>query len=172
MTSLFMWAARAGVAGVLMTGIVALSQVPWAAAPGTDGALRLAWRYRSALVDECREPTAEELSRVPAHMRQHRVCERRLLPYELSVQVDGRRLALDTIRAGGARADRPLSLYRESPLAPGRHAIVVRFTPIVTAPGVAVPPTLVLDTSVSVAAHRVVLVTLDDGGTRLLIPPR
>lgn len=170
MMRVMLWTARIGVAAVLMAGTVALSHVPWAAASGRDGALRLAWRFRSALVDECREPTAAELARLPAHMRQPRICERRLLPYELAVTVDGERIVLDTIRAGGARADRPLSLFRESRLAPGRHSLSVRFAPLAVAAGAPAPPALVLDTAVTVAAHAVVLVTLDDVTGRLVLP--
>lgn len=172
MSGMLRWAARVLVAAALMAGTVALSHVPWAAAPGTDGALRLAWRYRSALVDECREPSAAELARLPAHMRQPRICERRLLPYELAVEVDGQRIVLDTVRAGGARADRPLSLFRESRLAPGHHRLSVRFAPLAVAAGATVPPTLLLDTALTVAAHAVVLVTLDDVSGRLVVPRR
>jgi hypothetical protein len=172
MSRMLPWLLRIGVAAALMAGTVALSHVPWSATAGTDGALRLAWRYRSALVDECREPTAAELARLPAHMRQRRICERRLLPYELTVMVDSARIVLDTVHAGGARADRPLSLFRESRLAPGRHRLSVRFAPLAVAAGAAVPPTLVLDTTVTVAAHAVVLVTLDDVSGGLVVPRR
>jgi hypothetical protein len=68
-----------------------------------------------------------------------------------------------TIRARGAESDRPLFVFRRIRLAPGPHALAVRFTPV----GGGAP--LGLETVVSVAERRVVLVTLDEDVRRLVV---
>lgn len=107
-------------------GIAALSRVPFEAED--DGAvLRLSWRTRSERVQSCRRLSPEELAELPEHMRRTEVCEGRVLPYTLTVAVDGRTLVDDTVRGGGARGDRPIFVLRELPLAPGEHDVRVSF---------------------------------------------
>lgn len=115
----------AGIAALLLLG--ALSRVPYAAEPASHAVLRLAWRTRGTRVEECRHRTAEELARLPIHMRESEVCEGRLLPYDLTVAVDGGPADSVTIRAAGVREDRPLYVFRERVLAPGTHHIHVEF---------------------------------------------
>jgi hypothetical protein len=168
-------AGAAAVAGGLTLAIVGLSQVPWDAdASGGGGLLRLAWRYRSALVNECRRLTPDELARMPVHMRQATDCERRLRPYVLTLELDGVVVMRDTARARGARADRPLAVFLERPLAAGRAALRVTFAPVaVPGDSAGVPPVaLALDTAVVVRARDVVLVTLDEARGALVVPPR
>jgi hypothetical protein len=149
---------------VMTLALVGLSRVPWSAAPGDDGALRLAWQYKSQPVERCRTATPEELAKLPPHMRRTTICERGLRPYVLEVSVDGGAARVDTVRARGARADRPLGVFAQVPLAPGAHAIRVAFSP---AGGDHAP--LTLDTTLVLAPRQVWLVTLDgDRGTLVL----
>lgn len=146
-------------------GLVALSRVPITAVKSEDAELRLAWRYRSERVRECRTRTAEELAKLPAHMRMAQDCERRVRPYVLDVVVDGRPAARDTVRAAGAQSDRPLVVFRRISLAPGRHETRVTFAPL---EGSAAVP-LVLEAGLTLAPRRVALVTLDpDRGVLVL----
>lgn len=116
---------------VAALGLAALSGVPFDAAGADAGAvLRLSWRTRVAAVRECREPTEEELARLPAHMRRDRICDWRVPPHRLRVRVDGRVLEDATIEAAGVRGDRPLYVYREFPLPPGTHELEIRFSPL------------------------------------------
>src|SRR5437868_7036948 len=94
------------VGGVLILG--ALSRVPFSAQPTPDGVIRLAWRTRSENVRNCRHRTADELARLPIHMREDEVCEGRLLPYRLMVALDEQPAADGMVRGAGARQDRPL----------------------------------------------------------------
>lgn len=148
-------------AAAVTAGVVALSRAPYTAAPGNDGELRLAWRWRSERVELCRQRGAEELAKLPAHMRSATACERRLRPYRLEVWVDGRPALNDSVRAKGAEADRPLSVFRRLPLAPGRYEVRVVFSPLAVAGDSAHAAPSVLETSVVVAPRQVVLVTMD-----------
>ena len=125
-------AVRLAVGGLLAVavtvGTAALSRVSWTPHSGDRALLRLSWRARSERVESCRQLSAEEQARQPAHMRQSEVCEGRLLPYVLRVELDGRVLVHDTVRASGAREDRPLYVFRELPVAPGPRRLAVSFT--------------------------------------------
>lgn len=149
------------VAAAVTAAIVALSRVPYTASPGEDGELRLAWRWRSERVELCRARGADELARLPAHMRSATACERRLRPYRLEVRVDGVIVVDDSVRARGAEADRPLSVFRRLPLAPGRYEVRVVFSPLAVAGDSTLAPPQVLESSLVVAPRQVVLVTVD-----------
>jgi hypothetical protein len=148
-------------AAAMTAGTVALSRVPFTAAPGEDGELRLAWRWRSERIENCRRLSAEELAKRPAHMRSAVACERGLRPYRLEMWVDGRLLVSGLVQAKGAESDRPLSVFRQVPLAPGRYAVRVAFTPLAAATDSSLPPPLVLDSTLVVAPRQVVLLTMD-----------
>jgi hypothetical protein len=75
----------------------ALSRVPWSAERSERALVRLSWRAPIARVEECRTLTGEELSRLPLHMRKPEVCEGRLLPYVLSIEVDEEEVLEETL---------------------------------------------------------------------------
>lgn len=120
-------------AAAVTAGVAELSRVPYAPAARSASLLRLSWVIRSQRVEDCRRVTAEELARQPIHMRRTEVCEGRVLPYHLRVEVDGRSVISDTVRAAGARGDRPIYVFQEVPLEPGRHRIHVQFVQAPTA---------------------------------------
>ena len=169
--------------------LAALSSTPYTAEPGDGAVVRLAWRARGERVRECHRRSAEELARLPQHMRQEEVCERRILPYRLQVDLDGTRVVDELVRAGGARADRPLFVFHDLAVLPGMHRLRITFeregTPEeereegpadvdATEAGRRAhetPARLALDEGVTVAARQVVLVTYDDEGRRLFLAP-
>ena len=157
------WPSRilAGALAVLLTGaVVGLSQVPYEATSGEGARIRLSWRFRAA-VEECRELSEEELAELPAHMRRSTVCERTVPPHHLRVEVDGRALLDETIRAAGAQADHPLYVFREVPVEPGRHDVRVRFERLDGEADAAEP--LVLETTLDLEPREVGLITYDPG---------
>jgi hypothetical protein len=110
-------------------GIGAASRAPWTATPADRALLRLSWRARSETTKECRPLTEEEKIELPVHMRVPEVCESRAVPYLLRVAIDGSATLADTVHGAGAREDRPIYVFREIALAPGRHAIEIEFSP-------------------------------------------
>jgi hypothetical protein len=78
-------------------------------------------------------------------------------------------VADEPVSGGGARRDRPIYLYREFALAPGTHAVALRFTltdssaaSAATRPRFdALPRTLALDTTLALGPRSVALVTYD-----------
>jgi hypothetical protein len=92
-------------------------------------------------------------------MRRDEICERRLQPWRLEVTLDGSPVVDDTVRATGAREDRPLYVFRQLPLSPGTHALRAVFTPI----GESGRAPLGLDASVTIEPREVVLVTTASG---------
>jgi len=175
-------------AAVLAAGVLAatagLSQMPYRRHGAGEAVLRLSWRAVSERVDECRQATQDELSRLPLHMRQEFVCEGRVAPFHLRVDVDGEVLIDEEVRASGAREDRPVYILREHQVTPGQHAITVRFERVgadadtgrqpagapaaAAAAGARFPAALEWSESLSVAAGEVALITYEEA-TRSLV---
>ena len=183
------WIVGGALAAAGTLGVGALSRVSYVAEAESHALVRLAWRTRSTRVEECRHLTPEELARRPVHMREDEVCEGRLLPYSLHVSVDDVSDS-SVVRAAGARADRPLYVFRELPVAPGRHRVRVTFARE-SSPGaelphdeaaegahpehlkaVSAPARLDLDTVVTLGEREVALVTYDVDLRRLVIRSR
>jgi len=166
--------------------LAALSSAPYTAEPTDRAIVRLAWRARGERVRECHRRSAEELARLPQHMRQEEVCERRILPYRLQVDLDGARVVDELVRAGGAREDRPLFVFHDLSVMPGTHHLQITFAREGTAEeeqeeegevdateagrrARETPERLGLDTPVVFVPRQIVLVTYDDEGRRLLL---
>jgi hypothetical protein len=147
-----------------------LSQAPTTYARADDALLRLSWRVDGLRIEECRERTAEELEALAPHMRTPEVCVGGGADYELRVELDGAPLVHDTVEAGGARGDRPVYVYRDIDLSPGRYALRVAFRALVPeafeADGARVARSF--DGAVDVAPTEVVLITLDPGTSDLV----
>jgi len=124
-------ARMAGFAALLAAvtwGLAAFSAWPWAATPPDAAALRLSLRHVSAFTTAARAPTAEELARLPAHMRPRagaRGGTGRRADAVLTVVVDGRTALARRYRPTGLRHDGPVHAFEEVSLAPGRHAVEV-----------------------------------------------
>jgi hypothetical protein len=181
------YAIGGGLVVAALAGLGALSRVPYVAEPLNDAVVRLAWRTRGTRVEACRHRTPEEMAKLPLHMREGEVCERRLLPYLLTVAVGEASPDSTMVRAAGVREDRPLFVYRELPVAPGRHRIRVEFIrqgePGKEAPHAEelepehgeygeTPQTaarLTLDTIIAVGEREIALVTYDPDSRRLVV---
>lgn len=176
---------RAAAGGLVVVAATAalgwFSQAPYGAGRQGEALVRLAWRTPGTRVEECRRLTPEELEQLPVHMRQEQVCEGRVLPYRLAVRLDGQPLADDTVHAAGARADRPLYVYREFPVSRGAHDIQVTFSrdlvPADTASALGsgerreplVPPRLEFQGRVVLARDEIALLTYDPEQRRLVL---
>jgi hypothetical protein len=168
----------------------ALSRVPFGVGD-TDGAeLRLSWRVPAEPELTCRIRTADELARLPAHMREEEVCERRALPYRLRLTVNDSTLDDRLLGGQSARTERRLDVHERFTLPPGRHAVRLEFARE-GGSGVATPrehdrategPThalprpapvrLTLDTALTFLNGEVLVVTYDDHTGRLVVIAR
>jgi hypothetical protein len=122
----------AGVAvAVLAAGAVRWSStLPSATRTARDqtAQLRLSLSARPERVERCRELSDDELAKLPAHMRLRTQCEGYSARYQLRIELAERRLTMDTLRGGGLRHDRPLHVFREYDVTPGRQRIQVEVT--------------------------------------------
>lgn len=90
---------------------------------GGEAWVRLSWSARPERVETCRRLTDAELADRPAHMRLRLECTGRFARYRLAVLSDGVPLALDTVRGGGLRNDRPMHVLRELAVEPGHRRL-------------------------------------------------
>lgn len=172
----------AALASAAMAGIAWTSNAPMTAHGSGDAVLRLAWSALPERVETCREQSAEDLARLPPHMRQRLVCEGQAASYRLTVRAHGTLIADDVVRAGGLRHDRRLYVLREIRVPPARTDVEVRFDRIDAGPtgagpgraagprigerpphqqGDTVPAHLAYAERVRFAPRRVVLITYD-----------
>lgn len=162
------------VSAAVVLALGTLSRAPYAPRAAQHGIVRLSWRARGVRVRECRVLTARELEMLPVHMRRPEVCEGRSVPYRLRVTIDDEPRENSLVIAAGAREDRPLYVYRELEVPPGRHRVSVEFsregarTEDDTAPA-ATPARLMLDAGVSLGAGDVALITFDPEPNALVL---
>src|SRR5262249_53738564 len=95
----------------------------------------------------------------PVHMRVPRECANEVLTYDLKAVVDGRVVVQKTVRSPGLRADRPLSVEEDLPIAPGEHDVSVTFSPH---DGGSAGKVLSLDRRIRFDRGRVVLITSEN----------
>ena len=164
----------------VMVGLAAASHAPWRAHPEQSGVLRLNLSARPERVERCRTLSEEELASRPAHMRQAVICDGAAASYRLVVTRDGAPLLDAALTGGGARRDRPIHFLREYPIPAGTVHLSLTLERIdATDPVVgdtaaagriteALPRALRLDTTVTVAPHRVIMVTYEPRQRRLV----
>lgn len=150
-----------GMAGALGAG----SRIPVALGDPDLGQIRLSWRLAGEVVEVCRERTAEELERLPAHMRTATACEGRGTPWLLVVELDGTETVRRIVEPRGARGDRPVAVIEELAVEAGAHQVELRFGP--TDPG-AVSDAITYDDLVELESGEVALITLDREARRLV----
>ncbi|HEX7117967.1 MAG TPA: hypothetical protein VF212_04230 [Longimicrobiales bacterium] len=145
----------------------ALTRAPYGIEEAQQAVIRLSWRARGVRVRQCRTLTPQEVEALPVHMRRERVCEGGIAPYRLRVALDEKVLESSVVSAAGAREDRPLYVYREVRVAPGRHRLSIDFLREETAETdpeavpASTPARLTLDADLSLGAGQVALVTFD-----------
>lgn len=194
-----MSALRRVLAAVLAVGsaaaLAALSQVPYTPVAGPEAVVRLSWRARGERVEHCRELSADELRSLPRHMRQERVCEGTTAEYRLRVEVNEEPRVSEAVQGSGEVQVRPLYVYRELALPPGRHRFRVTFERVGPpdsdlddegeeersdedgasggrrAREAAVPRRLKLERTLHLSAREVVLVTYDPQRRELVVRP-
>jgi hypothetical protein len=104
-------------------------------------------------------------------MRNPDSCVGQLPSHRLRVQVDGEERFDLLVEASGARGDRPLFVFRELLLPPGRHEVQVSFSPDGTEAGDG--RGLFLDTALDIGPGDVRLVTRnEDTGLLEVVRPR
>jgi hypothetical protein len=110
--------------GVSLLGELRIAQnIPFAL-------LRVSFRFRPPLLEECRLPTPAEQEKLPIHMRAKEICNRRFTPYQLIVSIEGEKALSRELLPRGVQHDRPLGIFEDLSLSPGRHTIEVILTPL------------------------------------------
>jgi hypothetical protein len=126
---LWLWPARIGTAAAMFALLAVLGHFPMGGEP-EQGLLRLAWRMSGAQARLCRERSQEELLRLPVHMRQAQACVDVVVPYRVSLRLNGEKRLERIVSPRGAKSDRPIYVAEDLRLAPGSYRIDVRFEPV------------------------------------------
>lgn len=124
---LLRWGAAVLVTGAMAAGLALCTLLPLPLEEPQEGLLRMDWRLRGEESGPCLRPSDEAQAAAPAHMQNPDACLGALPPYRLVVTVDGEVRVEERVRGGGARRDRPLTVYGELPLTPGRRVVEASF---------------------------------------------
>lgn len=159
------------VTALLLAVMAGLSRVSLTVGDG-NARVRLSWRAEPIRVEECRTLSDEELAEVPTHMRRTESCTGYHVDYELRLSVDGSAMR-DTLSPSGLRRDRPVYVFLDHPVAPGRHQVEVDFTALVPSGFEAgdLPVSMQWSGIMELGAGEVGLVTLSPNGRELVRRP-
>jgi coenzyme F420-reducing hydrogenase delta subunit/NAD-dependent dihydropyrimidine dehydrogenase PreA subunit len=121
---------RVAVAGAVLAAlfaalVVSASRLGYALPPGDGSELVLSFKHPGAVEQHCRDRTPEELQKLPAHMRQPQVCERRRVWVRMRAYVDGARVVDGRYEPKGLWDDGNSLALERLPVAPGRHLVRV-----------------------------------------------
>lgn len=87
--------------------------------------LRISFRHPGKIATECRTRSAEELAKLPRHLRTEQECDRERSPVHVRVEIDGELLHDEVVPPAGLRKDGASSTYRRMPIAAGEHHLKV-----------------------------------------------
>lgn len=94
--------------------------------PDDYGMIKISMRLSGQLIGECKTLSEEELSRLPANMRNSLVCPRERSSVELMLAIDGEKAFHQTIEPAGFRKDGRSNLYHRFKIPAGNHELIVK----------------------------------------------
>ena len=94
--------------------------------PEDKALLKLSLIHAGRRVEECRQRTAEELSRMAPNMRVAEKCARERLPLLVELVLDGVVLYQEKLLPTGFWSDGASSTYRKFVIDPGDHQVAIR----------------------------------------------
>ncbi len=119
----------AGVAGAVLAGALAVATTAFADVAVTlvmrPSELVVSFKHPGAVGESCRQRSPEELAKLPVHMRQARVCDRRRHDVRLRVVIDGRTVLDKAYSPRGLWSDGNSMALETLPLGTGEHNIEI-----------------------------------------------
>ncbi len=113
------------ITGILCVLVVSASRVGYALPPTQGSELVVSFKHPGAVDQACRQRTPEELQKLPPHMRQAQVCERRRVWVRMRVSLDGTRLLDRRYEPKGLWDDGNSLALERLPVASGSHVVRV-----------------------------------------------
>lgn len=142
----------------LLLAIATLTRIP-VGKRSEGGIVRVAARLSGASREECRTATAEELERLPVHMRRPEICERTLQDYRVRVAIDGAEILSKDYTHGGMRGDRPVFVSEDIVLDAGKYRLDIELVSLRS--GAETGHRLVFHDSVTIEPGKITAVRYD-----------
>lgn len=118
----------------IIAGVAALSAWPsHRTIPVGTGVLKLSFSHGGQR--NCRELTGAELAELPANMRRTEICDRRRLPIDVELDLDGETVYRASLPPSGIAGDGPSRVYRRFVLPAGDHDVAIRLRDTTRAEG-------------------------------------
>lgn len=142
---------------LIAAAIAFVSGLPYGSVP-EHGILRLSWRSVGEKVRTTTERPGEE---VPLHMRPQQDYEERMRDYQLTATIDGNVWLDQVMRPPGLHRDRPISVFEETALLPGRYRVQLKYWPVPDEGATWKPE---IDCEIEIEAGRITTLTITDQG--------
>lgn len=96
--------------------------------PPDETLIKLSFRHAGQIVGECRERSPEELAKLPAYQRKGgtTVCPRERADVVVELEMDGKQLYHEVLRASGLAHSSNANIYRRLPVKAGVHTLKAR----------------------------------------------
>jgi hypothetical protein len=155
------WIKRTFATAAILAIIAFFSQLSWGTAPG-QALLRLSWRINGI---EIRVPRAQDPN-LPAHMRlpEGQSYDSQVRPYRCKVSMDGSSMMDQRFVSPGFHQDRPISVFQEFEIKPGKHSLEVQFSAEAVEGAPPPEPSAPYRATIDFRAGQVNLLTFDSTG--------
>ena len=96
--------------------------------PPDETLIKLSFRHAGQIVGECRERSPEEVAKLPAYQRKGgtTVCPRERADVVVELEMDGKQLYHEVLRASGLAHSSNANIYRRLPVKAGVHTLKAR----------------------------------------------
>jgi coenzyme F420-reducing hydrogenase delta subunit/NAD-dependent dihydropyrimidine dehydrogenase PreA subunit len=101
------------------------TRVGWASQTDPSPKLVVSFKHPGVAAENCREPSPEELAKLPKHMQARKICERRRANVRLRVHIDGREVVARAYEPRGIWHDGNSIGIERIPTKPGPHEVRV-----------------------------------------------
>jgi len=127
MPSLFQYAGQAVLFALAaaFTGYFS-AHLAWRELPPSMAQIKLSLVHGGARLEDCRQLTYEEISKLPPAQRRPNTCKRQRIPIRVGLSLDGEPIYEATVEPSGLSHDGPAIIYRKFTVPAGPHHIVVR----------------------------------------------
>jgi len=124
MKKIFPWLGQATFYALFMLLVASFSDAPAYSQMSPDQALiKLAFSHAAKRIVPCRKRTAEELTKLPAHMRRKMDCPRERSPVHVELEIDDNMIYKSVTKPAGIAKDGRSSIYQRITLPAGKHTL-------------------------------------------------
>ncbi len=127
--------------------------------PEDQALIKLTFSHAGQRKEPCRERSAEELEKMPKHLRKKKDCPRERSPVEVEMKLNGVTIYSDTVSPSGLSHDLASPIYERIRLPAGEHRLQLSMRDDIHSKGY----NYVLDQTVTMRPAQILVIDFDSG---------